>query len=378
MKIVADENIIYAGEAFSALGNVTLVPGREITRDILQGADILLVRSVTGVNENLLRNTGIGFVGTATIGRDHVDTGYLESAGISFADAAGSNADAVAEYVFTALLEIFAEREYDLSGKSIGVIGVGNIGSRVAKIATSLGMKVLKNDPPLKRLTSREDYLELDDLMECDIITLHVPLNMEGPDKTFHMFDNKRLKKLKDGVVLINASRGHIVDNEALQSIIGEKNFSAVIDVWENEPFVSTGLLEKTIIATPHVAGYSYEGKVNGTKMIYNSLCNFLGKVPAWQPATPPVGNNHLSLDALSGMAGLRKLFSGIYDIRKDDKQFRTVLNMPSKEGAIYFDGLRKNYLLRREFSNFSVALKNRNDETENFLKSIRFRATRE
>lgn len=312
----------------------------------------------------------------ATIGRDHVDTRYLESAGISFSDAAGCNADAVAEYVFTALFEIAAENGFDPGEKSIGIIGVGNIGSRVAKIAASLGMKVLKNDPPLKRLTSREDYLALDELLGCDIITLHVPLNLEGPDKTFHLFDKNTLSKLNDGAVLINASRGPVIDNAALPGIIEKKKLSAVIDVWENEPDISTRLLGGVRIATPHVAGYSYEGKVNGTKMIYNALCNFLRKVPDWHPPSTPVGNNHLSLNASAGTAGLRKLFSGIYDIRRDYKLLKDMLYLSPKEKGDYFDNLRKNYPLRREFSNYSVEINNGNDKLRTFLKNIGFSLT--
>ena len=373
LKIVSDENILFAREAFSSLGEVVLLPGRGINNRELLDADILLVRSVTNVNKDLLDNTNVKFVGTATIGRDHIDQEFLESKGVFFTDAAGCNADAVAEYVFTALFQIASERQFNLGNKSIGIIGAGNIGSRVYKLASSVGMTVLKNDPPLKRLTHRNDYLELDELMNCDIITLHVPLNMDGIDKTFHFFDIKRQGKLKDGVILINASRGQVIDNSALLSLLEKKNITAVLDVWENEPDIDNELLKKTDIATPHIAGYSYEGKVNGTIMLYNSLCNFLNKAAVWRPVLPELNGNKIQIDNADKTSILQNIIPDIYKIKKDDEQLRGILELERNEKGKFFDKLRKDYPLRREFSNYSVLVKNSNEEIDRLLTSFRF-----
>ena len=373
LKIVADENIILASEAFSSLGNVFLLPGRKITNKEVIDADILLVRSVTKVDKNLLNNSKVKFVGTATIGRDHIDQEYLTSQGIFFIDAAGCNADAVAEYVFTSLFEIASEKQFILSEKSIGIIGVGNIGGRVSKLASSLGMKILKNDPPLKRLTKREDYIEVDEILECDIITLHVPLNMDGNDKTFHLFDHQKLEKLKEDTILINASRGAVINNKALLEIKNKNNLYTVLDVWENEPNINNDLLQKTNIATPHIAGYSYEGKVNGTVMLYHALCNFLNEKQEWKPVFPKVTEKTIKVNFQDETNSLQKLFSVIYRIKNDDKQLRNILGMLENERGKYFDKLRKNYQLRREFSNYFLELKNSNPLIQSFLKTFGF-----
>src|ERR1035437_5505412 len=223
MKIIADENIIFVGEAFSELGEVHLYSGREITNALLKDADVLLVRSVTNVNADLLEGTNVKFVGTATIGTDHVDTTYLSEKNIRFVDARGCNSDAVAEYVFTALLKISNEQNFELKGKSIGVVGVGNIGSRIVRLAKVLGMKTLQNDPPLRRKTGEERFLDLKDLMDVDIITFHVPLNMDGEDRTYHLFDYEKLNSLKDDAIIINASRGPVIQNSSLEELICKK-----------------------------------------------------------------------------------------------------------------------------------------------------------
>ncbi|MDR3667352.1 MAG: 4-phosphoerythronate dehydrogenase, partial [Ignavibacteriaceae bacterium] len=291
MKIIADENITLVQEAFSGLGDVFLYGGRDISNNILKDADVLLVRSITDVNKNLLEGTNVKFVGTATIGIDHVDTNYLSEKEIFFSDARGCNSDAVAEYVFTALLNLSIEQNFELKGKSIGVVGAGNIGSRIVRLAGALGMNVLQNDPPLKRQTGDKRFLDLDELMNVDIITFHVPLNMEGEDRTSHLFDHNKLNSLKDGAIIINASRGPVVDNDSLEMLISKKKFTSVLDVWENEPLINMNLLLKIRFGTPHIAGYSYEGKINGTVILYNALCTFLNKKIEWQPVIPPAIN---------------------------------------------------------------------------------------
>lgn len=372
MKIIADENIIFVKEACSGLGNVHLYGGREITNALLKDADALLVRSVTEVNSDLLEGTNVKFVGTATIGTDHIDTEYLAEKGICFTDARGCNSDAVAEYVFTALLNISTEQNISLKGKTIGVVGVGNIGSRIVRLAEVLGMKILQNDPPLKRKTGNKQFLDLKDLMDVDIITFHVPLNMQGQDRTYHLFDYEKINSLKDGAVIINASRGPVIENSPLEKLIGEKKFTAVLDVWENEPEINIRLLQKITFGTPHIAGYSYEGKINGTVILYNALCGFLNQSPHWLPKIPPAKNSLIRINGNSTPEKeLFKAVNHVYNISSDDKNIRGIskTDNPGK----YFDNLRKTYNLRREFPNYVVDINPYNEDMASLFRSFRF-----
>ncbi len=374
MNIVIDENISYALEAFQPFGSIKLLHGRNITNSELKDADALIVRSITKVNDELLKGTNIKFVGTATIGTDHIDLDYLKLKKIYFSDAKGCNADAVAEYVFTSILKIASEQNISLNNKTIGVVGIGNIGSRIVKLAKAMGMNILMNDPPLQRTTGSNDYVPLNQIYDADIITLHVPLNKEGVDKTIHLFNEQNLNKLKNGTIFINASRGQVVDNSALSKIIIDKNLKVVLDVWENEPDINLDLLEKVRFASPHVAGYSLEGKVNGTSMIYNALCKFLKITPTWQPKLPEVSNNVFELNKKNYLEQtLNEIFSSVYDIKRDDSQMRNMFGMNKNERSKYFDSLRKNYPLRREFTNYKVKLKQKDEELTKILSAFRF-----
>jgi erythronate-4-phosphate dehydrogenase len=372
MKIVADENIIYVKEAFSSLGDIFLYAGRDITHSILVDADVLLVRSVTIVNSNLLKGTNVKFVGTATIGTDHIDMDYLDKNGIYFADAKGCNSDAVAEYVFTALVNIARQQEISLKDKTIGVVGVGNIGSRIVRLADAIGMQVLQNDPPLKRETGNDWFRNLDELMNADIITIHVPLNMSGEDKTYHLFDFDRINSLKNQSVLINASRGPVVHNQALNELIIKKQLTVVLDVWENEPVLNMELLDKVQYATPHIAGYSYEGKINGTVILYHAVCGYLGKEPAWSPSYSPPENSLIKIAGTSSLEQeLFTIVKYVYDITRDDNTLRGI--QKAGDPGKYFDLLRKNYDLRREFLNYFIKIEPCNNNLAKILKSFRF-----
>lgn len=374
LKIIVDENAAFAQEAFSTLGDVKLLPGREINNEVLKDADALVVRSITKVNQNLLKNTNIKFVGTATIGTDHIDKEYLKSKNIFFTDAAGCNADAVTEFVFSLLTKIICEQKLSFSDLTIGIVGIGNIGSRIARLSEILGMNVLKNDPPLERKTGSADFVDLKEILSADIITLHVPLNKEGIDKTYHLFDEKILKRLKDKTILINSCRGPVVVNSELNEIIFKKNFTTVLDVWENEPNINLSLLEKVKYGTPHIAGYSYEGKVNGTVMVYNKLCEFLKEKPSWKPELQKVENPIIKLEEVSNIEEiLNRIFSHVYNIGRDDKNLRKISEIEEDKRGKYFDNLRKTYLLRREFSNYSVQLNNNDDHLKKILKAFRF-----
>ncbi|MFQ5628891.1 MAG: 4-phosphoerythronate dehydrogenase [bacterium] len=375
LRIVADENILFAEKAFSTLGEVTLLPGRKIAHHHLKHADILLVRSVTQVTHALLRNTPVQFVGTATIGTDHVDTADLAEAGIAFASAAGCNADAVAEYVLTAMAHIAVQKGIALPGSKIGIVGVGNIGGRVRRLARALDMEVLLNDPPLKRLTGNSEYLALDALLDTDFLSLHVPLNMAGEDKTWHLFDSRQLEKLHKDIVLINTSRGPLIDNSALTTWAkNHSDASIVLDVWENEPEISADLLAHVDLGTPHIAGYSLEGKINGTYLIYKALCRYLNRSPVWQPELPAPENEIVKVRGDTGIEhALFETTSKAYAITKDDANLRKLPGLPKPEQPVYFDSLRKKYVLRREFCNYTIRLAPMDSNIAHALSVFRF-----
>ena len=374
MNLIIDANIAYAKEAFSNLGNTSLVDGRTLTNKDCKDADILIVRSITNVNEELLKNSKVKFVGTATIGTDHIDLDYLKNQNITFVDAKGCNADSVAEYMFTALLKIVSEKNIALSEKTIGVVGIGNIGSRVVRLAESLSMKVLKNDPPLERKSIGKNYVPLNEILKADIITIHVPLSFEGNDKTFHLLNESNLKEIQSGAIIINTSRGAVIDNAAILTESTSREFELVLDVWEDEPAVNTNLLTKTKIATPHIAGYSFEGKVNGTKMIYGALCKFLNIKPTWLPDLPKIQNKEMRLSGgKSDEEKLYRLFSSIYDVEKDDELMRKIVSYDINEQRGYFDLLRKKYPVRKEFCNYTVYISRNEMHLRSILENFRF-----
>ncbi len=375
MKLVVDENIAFAEEAFSQFGDVLLIGERQITNDILQNTNALIVRSITNIDENLLQNTNINFVGTATIGIDHIDTIYLNENNIVFADAKGCNADSVAEYVFTALLKISVDNKLTLKNKSIGIIGVGNVGSRVLKYAEALGLKVYKNDPPKQRAGEGSNYVSLEEAMQADIITLHVPLNKTGIDKTFHLIDEKKLNEIRNNTIIINSSRGAVIDNKALLNIVDKKCIKVILDVWEGEPSVNTNLLQKVFIGSAHISGYSLEGKVNGTKMIYDALCRFTNQLNDWEPKLPPIENNVIDVSSVKSIEEkLHLIFKQIYDIEKDDSEIRKMIEMNENMYAAYFDKLRKDYHLRREFNNYTVIIEPADKKLGEILRKFRFK----
>ena len=286
LRILADENIPYVREAFAPLGSVKTLSGRAMTAAAAREADLLLVRSITTVDRAFLEGSPVRFVATATIGEDHVDKAYLAERGIAFSSAPGSNADSVRQYVTAALLALAERFELDLSSLALGIIGVGHVGSRVWRNAVALGLRCVLNDPPQARTTGDPRYRPLDEIFACDLVTLHTPLTREGPDATFHLADESFIRRLKRGAILINTSRGAVADGEAIKRALDDGHLRAcVLDVWEGEPRVDVDLLERAAIGTPHISGYSFDGKVNGTRQIYEAACRFLGIAPTWNPA---------------------------------------------------------------------------------------------
>jgi erythronate-4-phosphate dehydrogenase len=379
MKIVADANIPFVKECFSSFGEVEVVEGREITADVVRKADILLVRSVTKVDSKLLEGSGIRFVGTATIGFEHVDINYLRSRGIGFASAPGSNANSVAEYLIAGLLEVGQKYGINLEGSSIGIIGIGNVGGKVVDKCAAIGMKVYLNDPPLQRQSGGSKYRPIEELLGCDFITLHVPLTGGGVDKTFHLADDKFFKSLKKDCVFINTARGAVTDTAALKAVIRSgKLRAAIIDVWENEPEIDTGLLEMIEIGTPHIAGYSLDGKVTGMGMIYMAACKYFAVAPKVniESFMPAAEVGRLKIDVKNGdeQQLLLAAVKAVYDIRKDDSALKAILGMPSGERRAAFDRLRSDYYFRREFGNTHIVLENENKNLCNKLKGIGFK----
>lgn len=355
MKVVADENIPYVREAFETFGEVVTLPGRKMTNADLAGADILLVRSITKVNAALLEGTPVKFVATATIGVDHIDQDYLRARGIGFSSAPGCNANSVAEYITAALFHLAQKHALQLDKMSLGIVGVGNVGRKVAAKARALGLRVVLNDPPLAEATCEPAYRSLAELQACDIVTFHVPLEKSGPYPTVHLCDAAFLAAMKPGSILINTARGPVVDNAALlASLNGGHTRAAILDVWEGEPNTNADLLARVDIASPHIAGYSFDGKVNGTRQIYEAACRHFGRTAAWDPApllpTPECPEIHLeSGDSVADCV------HRVYDILADDARMRETLQLPEAERPVYFDRLRKDYPRRREFTHTRI-----------------------
>ena len=378
MRIIADANIPFVRECFSSVGDVQVLSGRDIVPQVVANADALLVRSITPVNEQLLRGSTVRFVGTATIGFDHVDVAYLERNGIGFASAPGSNANSAAEYIIAALLEVARRREISLEGKSIGIIGVGNVGSRVARKCEALGMRVLRNDPPLQRRTGDPIYVPVDALYDCDFITIHTPLTREGIDKTYHLADAGFFSHLKSGAVFVNASRGAVADSGALKAAIRAGRLQAVVlDVWEGEPNIDVELLGMVDLATPHIAGYSFDGKVAGMIMIYRALCEHFKLVPKFDMRdflpVPEIPRLQIETDDAGDEELLAHVVERVYSIVRDDHNTRQIANQPPEARGRFFDALRKNYLVRREFQNTTVVLDKPRESLAQKLRGIGF-----
>ena len=354
MKILVDENMPYARELFSRLGEVRAVPGRPIPTDALTDADALMVRSVTKVNEALLGDKAIKFVGTATAGTDHVDQPWLAQAGIGFSAAPGCNAIAVVEYVFSALL-MLAERDgFALADRTVGIVGVGNVGGRLQKRLEALGIKTLLCDPPRADNGDEGDFRSLDDLVaEADVITFHTPLYKEGQYKSLHLADEALIRRLKPGTILINACRGPVVDNAALLKCLeAGQALSVVLDVWEPEPDLNLALLDKVDLGTSHIAGYTLEGKARGTTQVFEAYSQFIGQPQevALSTLLPAPEFGRISLHGPLDQPTLKRLAHLVYDVRRDDAPLRKVAGIPGE-----FDKLRKNYLERREWSSLTV-----------------------
>jgi len=355
IKIVTDNKIPFLEGALESVAKVVYLPGGEISKSDLLDADALITRTRTKCNRELLEGTSIRLIASATIGYDHIDTEYCMEQGISWTNAPGCNSFSVQQYIVSALLWLSVNRKLDLSKRTLGVIGVGNVGSKVAAAARALGMKVLRNDPPRERKEEGENFVSLDTLKsESDIISLHVPLNRGGEDNTHHLVNTDFVGSLKSGAILINSSRGAVVDEVALLEGIRRGYVSnVVLDVFENEPNISSDLMDALTLITPHIAGYSLDGKANGTTMSVRAVSRFFGLgLDQWSPASIPAPEiSEILIDTADKKLHelLWEAFRQSYDISSDDHRLR---NDPDN-----FERLRGNYPFRREPAAFAVRL---------------------
>ena len=362
MLIVADENIPLLDEFFAGFGEIRRLPGRGIDAAAVADADLLLVRSVTQVDRALLEGSAVKFVGTCTIGTDHLDLDYFQQAGIAWASAPGCNARGVVDYVLGSLLVLAEQQGVDLASRTYGVIGAGQVGSRLLKVLRGLGWGVLVCDPP-RQAAEGGDFVSLQQVLdECDVISLHTPLERLGEHPTHHLFDSLRLAALKPGSWLINASRGAVVDNQALRELLTQRSdLQVVLDVWEGEPQADVELAALCRIATPHIAGYSLDGKLRGTAQIYQALCQHLGVASSIELAQlmPAPWLSELTIDASAAPAwALASICRAVYDPRRDDADFRRSLQGDAATRRAAFDGLRKHYPMRREIDGVKVCVK--------------------
>ena len=375
MLIVADENIPLLDAFFEGFGEIRRVPGRSIDRATVEQADVLLVRSVTNVNRGLLEGSKVRFVGTCTIGTDHLDLDYFQRAGITWSSAPGCNARGVVDYVLGSLLTLAEIEGADLTRRTYGVVGAGEVGGRLVKVLKGLGWNVLVCDPP-RQAAEGGDFVSLERIIEqCDVISLHTPLKKHGAQSTWHLFDKNRLNQLKTGTWLINASRGAVVDNAALRNVLLQReDLQAVLDVWEGEPEVDVALADLCVLATPHIAGYSLDGKQRGTAQIYQAYCDFLG-----QPADvslsellPAPWLSRVTLNAESDPAwALAMLCRGVYDPRRDDADFRRSLVGTVNEQRAAFDALRKHYPQRREIDGLQVRIEGESAQLQKIVAAL-------
>lgn len=371
MKVVADDKIPFLEGVLDPYADVVYIPGKEISRKLLMDADALLVRTRTKCTDELLKGTSVKFIGTATIGFDHIDTQFCEKNGIVWTNSPGCNSASVQQYIAAALLKMSSEFRIELAGKTLGIVGVGNVGSKVEKLARTLGMNVLLNDPPRATREGQEGFVSLGEVLyNSDIITLHVPLSVVGEDPTWHLFDEKKFKKMKKGAWFINSSRGEVTETPALKKALSSGKIGGVIiDVWENEPDIDLELMSATFLSTPHIAGYSTDGKAKGTSMIVNALAkNFNLKLTDWYPQNVPSPVHPdmvIDCKGKSTESVVAEAVMNTYNIDED--------NINLRFSPADFEKQRGNYRIRREFTAFRITLIHGNKEIRSVLSDLGF-----
>lgn len=372
LHIIADDKIPFLQGVLEPFANVEYFPGKEISQKVVKNADALITRTRTKVSKDLLEGSSVKIVATATIGYDHLDTDWLDKNGILWVNSPGCNSGSVMQYIGGALTFLSEKKQFSFNQLTLGVVGVGNVGTKVAMLGKNLGLKVLLNDPPRERKEGKEQFIPLSELLKSsDIITMHVPLNKDGKDKTQGMVNEEFLSLLKKSATFINSSRGPVVDESALKRAIRSgKIDSAVLDVWNNEPQIDNELLNLIDIATPHIAGYSVDGKANGTSMVVNSIARYFKlDLLDWYPNNlPNPENNIIKIDCtgISDQQIQEKAIRSTYKIEKDDENLRNSIQD--------FEKLRGNYPVRREFSSYTIELENNTELIKNNLTDLGFK----
>ena len=386
LKIITDDKIPFLKGVMEPYVDIIYLPGAKITAEDVKDANAIFTRTRTKCNESLLKGSSVKLIATATIGYDHIDTDYCDAAGIRWVNAPGCNSWSVHQYITTAIATLACKRNLKLSGLTLGVIGVGNVGSKEASAAEALGMRVLLNDPPRADKEGHGAFTELDTLLkESDIVTCHTPLTKnvplslgEGlgkglpPYPTYHLASDDFFGKMKNGAIFINSSRGAVANTEALKHATKEKLSGYILDVWEGEPVLDTSLLEGAFIGTPHIAGYSSDGKANGTAACVHEFCSFFGLdiLKDWYPESipPPPVPTTFAIDG-TGKSDEQIIYEAVthtYPIMEDSSRLK---NSPET-----FEEQRGGYWIRREFKNFTITLKNANPSVSESLKNIGFK----
>jgi erythronate-4-phosphate dehydrogenase len=371
MKIVADNKIPFLKGVFEPFCDVIYLQGDQINNSDLKDADALIIRTRTFCNEKLLSGTKVKIIASATIGYDHIDINYCKKNNITWTNAPGCNSGSVMQWFMAALLFYAKQNSIDLTTKSLGIVGVGNVGSKILKFAENIGMRVFLNDPPKVDKERICGFLTLDSIIrESDIITFHVPLEQSGRYPTYHIANDNFFNKIQKSTVLINSSRGEVVDENELDLALNNgKIIDALIDVWEHEPVIHKTLLGKISVATPHIAGYSLDGKANGTAMSVSAISKFFNlPLCDWYPDDLPfIENMNFIADAKkrSYQNVLTELVIKTYNIIADDNALR--------KNTADFENIRGNYPIRREFGAWSVMLKNDNRNYKSRLEKLGF-----
>lgn len=369
MKIIADRDIPFLQGVAEHYGEVEYIAGIDFSNTRVQDADVLIIRTVARMDEAMLKDTNVKLICSATAGFDHIDTAYCEANGITWRNAPGCNADSVAQYIVSSLLILSAKYEFDLKNKTIGIIGVGHVGKKVTSVCEILGMNILLNDPPRRRMEADNESLVLiDEIKEkADIISFHTPLIKEGMDKTFHMGDERFFNSLERKPFIINAARGGVIDTNAIKIALKTKKIAgAVIDCWENEPYIDLEYMGMVDIATPHIAGYSADGKANATRMALEALAEFYGldKGPIKVIIPPPPTHRIIDLDNFSSE---QRVFEAILQSYNPMTDSEKLINSPDS-----FRQLRNSYPLRREYPAYMIV--NADDDERRLLNKLDFK----
>lgn len=374
MKVVIDDKIPYIKGALEPFAEVIYHTGSKITPGLAKDADALIVRTRTRCNEALLKDSKVKFIATATIGYDHIDTRYCEEHGIVWTNAPGCNAGSVEQYIAAALLTWALEKREKLRDKTIGIVGVGNVGSKVANFCRLLGMNVLLNDPPRARREGATHFKSLGEVIDqSDIVTLHVPFNRTGEDATFHLAGKEFLEAFSGKKLLINSCRGEVSDSQAILNALQKEALGAYIaDCWENEPDINLALLQKSYLGTPHIAGYSRDGKANGTQMSIRALSKFFNLgIDQWSPPDvemPSESTIHLNGSRRDSESIIAEAVLHTYDIEADSDIL--------KHQPHLFEQLRGDYPVRREFGAYSIVCHEVPAEVVTQLSSMGFRVS--